>query len=391
MSGKHTPGTFDVVPRAMTTDLRMSATAVRVVNYIASFGDRAFPSYERIAKKLGIGRRTAIRAVECAATCGYLKKIARMDERGDPTSNAYRVNFEEGGSATHDTTPAEGVVPPVTPPQCHQRHQGSVTHGTRVVPPVAPYREPSYREPVNETQLSENARERATPPQAGLRQKKAGRMIPDDWTPSDATVATLTAQRPDLIGETYDLELTQFRLWAAANAVVTHNFEATFLRFMLKAHLSREAEAQRVLAEQRAKREADAHEARQDRAVEPAVRNGHDQPKETPSMSDEQAPNPGIDSAWIEQGLPRELTLELRRMLEAKVGGATEWGWLSASTPEGLVETVLIEAVAAASIVPPGTYAKEFPYRLAVACFADMLAGKTPRDWGRWQELSSAR
>ena len=80
---------------------------------------------------------------------------------------------------------------------------------------------------------------------------------------------------------------------------------------MLKAHLSRDAEGAAILAKVSA--EAKAHEARQDRAVEGPVRNGHDQPEETPWR--------GIDMAWIERHLPRRSISELRSMLKRGTAG----------------------------------------------------------------------
>jgi uncharacterized protein YdaU (DUF1376 family) len=108
----------------------------------------------------------------------------------------------------------------------------------------------------------EFTRERATPSGNGAGAVSRGTLIPDDWQPSDETVAKLRRSRPDLVGSYYDIELLKFRMWAAANAVLTHRIEASFIGFMIKAHLppkqteeERDAEFQRVLRSLKEKRQ----------------------------------------------------------------------------------------------------------------------------------------
>jgi hypothetical protein len=135
-ASKRLPGTFDVVPRNMSRDCRMTAVAVRVVNYIASFGENAFPSYNTMGIAIGVHRSTAIRAVRLAAECGYLEITAQRDAKGDPTSNNYRVIFEVGGSASATT-------------QSSENDDGSVSGATTVVPSERP-----DKDPLNESNLS---------------------------------------------------------------------------------------------------------------------------------------------------------------------------------------------------------------------------------------------
>ena len=105
---------------------------------------------------------------------------------------------------------------------------------------------------------------RATPSASGaVSHETRARLIPDDWQPSDETVAKLRRSRPDLVGSFYDLELLKFRSWAAANAVLTHRIEASFIGFMIKARLAprqteeeRVAERAAILARIRPKKEA---------------------------------------------------------------------------------------------------------------------------------------
>ena len=103
---------------------------------------------------------------------------------------------------------------------------------------------------------------RATPSGMGAGAVSRGTLIPDDWQPSDETVAKLRRSRPDLVGHHYDLELLKFRMWAQANAVLTHRIEASFIGFMIKARLpsrqteeERDAEFQRVLRSLKEKRQ----------------------------------------------------------------------------------------------------------------------------------------
>lgn len=71
--------------------------------------------------------------------------------------------------------------------------------------------------------VGENARQRAT-------------LIDKDWQPKPETVEELRRGRPDLVGAFYDAELDEFRLWCRANAVTSHDPEASFLRFMRRAN-----------------------------------------------------------------------------------------------------------------------------------------------------------
>lgn len=67
-----------------------------------------------------------------------------------------------------------------------------------------------------------------------------GRAMPisEGWEPSEAALIRLRIGRPDLIGEFYDRRMTAFRLWLREKAVTTHDFEATWLKFMLQSRLA---------------------------------------------------------------------------------------------------------------------------------------------------------
>lgn len=79
-------------------------------------------------------------------------------------------------------------------------------------------------------------REPGTVNREPVREKGARALeIGKDWKPKLETVEELRRQRPDLVGEVYEAELTEFRLWCRANAVTSHDPEASFLRWMRKA------------------------------------------------------------------------------------------------------------------------------------------------------------
>ena len=85
-NGKHKPGTFDVVPRALARDRRMSDLDVRAVLYIASYGDRAFPSYATIARDLGIHRATAIEG----SSVRWLAATSSVRRDGTPKATDFK-------------------------------------------------------------------------------------------------------------------------------------------------------------------------------------------------------------------------------------------------------------------------------------------------------------
>lgn len=46
----------------------------------------------------------------------------------------------------------------------------------------------------------------------------------------------LRTGRPDLVGEFYDQRLQAFRLWCREKAITSHDFEATWMKFMIQSH-----------------------------------------------------------------------------------------------------------------------------------------------------------
>jgi DNA-binding transcriptional ArsR family regulator len=75
--------------RKMKVNREMRASEKLIYIYLcrcANQGSRAFPSYADIARKCGISKRTAIRAIEVLRENGFLKKFSRRLQ-----SNVYEL------------------------------------------------------------------------------------------------------------------------------------------------------------------------------------------------------------------------------------------------------------------------------------------------------------
>jgi biotin operon repressor len=74
--------------------------AIAVYNYLARCADQdscCFPSYEDIARKVGISRRAAIMAINKLGRYGLIEiqhRKNRREKRGDYTSNRYKIRLE---------------------------------------------------------------------------------------------------------------------------------------------------------------------------------------------------------------------------------------------------------------------------------------------------------
>lgn len=62
--------------------------------------------------------------------------------------------------------------------------------------------------------------------------------VTERWQPSEVALGRLRKGRPDLVGPLYEQRLQEFRLWCRANAVASHDPEATWMGFMLKTRAS---------------------------------------------------------------------------------------------------------------------------------------------------------
>jgi uncharacterized protein YdaU (DUF1376 family) len=60
--------------------------------------------------------------------------------------------------------------------------------------------------------------------------------IPSDWEPKDDALQRLRLGRPDLVGAYYDQRMIAFRSWCKSRAITSHDFEATWMGFMVQSH-----------------------------------------------------------------------------------------------------------------------------------------------------------
>jgi hypothetical protein len=94
-----------------------------------------FPSYQTIARKLGIDRSTVIRYVKKLKALNLLSPLLRFKEDGSPTSNQY--NFDKGSSSkqppvvAQDNQPSCTEPPEQSPPNKKQRSITDVDFSTK--------------------------------------------------------------------------------------------------------------------------------------------------------------------------------------------------------------------------------------------------------------------
>lgn len=144
------------------------------------------------------------------------------------------------GLDDQDQEPEDSKGGHSSPPVPHQSPTGSES------PPLMEEeggrRKEKEKEETTES-VADNARPRATQPADGLdppqflRRPRAV-LIPDDWQPSENALMNLRKGRPDLVGKLYDDRMQDFREWCRANAVTSHDPEASWSSFMRKTRTS---------------------------------------------------------------------------------------------------------------------------------------------------------
>ena len=129
-SSKSTPrlerDPFVIIPKRLV-DAQVSDRAVRlylVLRVYANPQGECWPSRNRLARDLRSSVSSVFRAVRELVALGVMQVVRRTDDRGDPTSNLYRL------------TGAVGVVSPVTRPRFKGDTTGPVTEDSGVVSPV---------------------------------------------------------------------------------------------------------------------------------------------------------------------------------------------------------------------------------------------------------------
>lgn len=162
-------GRFSIVPAHAIDDTRLSASALRVLCALGTYGDKegwCFPSMATISKRLDISRSAVQKQVRALQALGYLEVRTRMRSDGGQSSNEYRLVYDRQLPGLFDRDPlqpgeAGGQPNTVAPPAT-----------SRVAPPatseVAPYND-GFNDPIE---------------QKPARAKRAS-ALPDDFKVSD--------------------------------------------------------------------------------------------------------------------------------------------------------------------------------------------------------------
>lgn len=183
MSKQH--GRLTFFPAAAVTDTRLGSAAFRVLAALGRHGDKdgwCYPSLKTLADDLGISKQAISKSIQQLVALGYV--IVRQQHRADGsrTVNQYRLVLDYG-EPTHQPDVDRGQ-PDVDTRQplevdTHQPN-GVDTHQPLEVDAVnVPLERPKKNDP--------SGRVRALP-----------RPTLETYTPDDALLATLGAERPDL-------------------------------------------------------------------------------------------------------------------------------------------------------------------------------------------------
>jgi hypothetical protein len=186
------PGTFGRYPVGLAYDLRMTATAIRVVLLIEQHQHPDFVSQDWLAVKLHTDQKAIWRAIRLALACGWLEVVerGRMMGRYGRTASTYRVLYpprHDGTAAVmEDDTPSRQSCP------LHDGNRGlsmtapapshNQTHETRI---MKSDETASVRSP--ETAARAARRRPRTPPacrKAGAHAAKTKTLLSEGWRPS---------------------------------------------------------------------------------------------------------------------------------------------------------------------------------------------------------------
>jgi hypothetical protein len=129
---------FAMIPEDMLFDPEMPAGAIKVFGILHRYGrtpDTCYPSMKLIGEKAGIGRRQVRRYIEVLESTGWLRRVPRESEVGDPDSNAYYLFSQRDGTDNSDRTPGHERPHPrsdtTPPPVVDDRTAGQNGHGVR--------------------------------------------------------------------------------------------------------------------------------------------------------------------------------------------------------------------------------------------------------------------
>ena len=101
---------FAVTPSAAAFDARLTATDVRVLHALASYANRngdCHPAQGTLARRLGLARRTIMRAIERLVATGHVRVAKRNGAGGARLANRYTIVLESSqGELPFDGPPA---------------------------------------------------------------------------------------------------------------------------------------------------------------------------------------------------------------------------------------------------------------------------------------------
>ena len=118
------------VPNAITRRTDLSPTAKLIFGKLCQFAGQngqAYPSYNTLAKEVGVERRQAIRGIKELVNFGLIRPEGKVKENGGYTSNVYfflwhQIFFDDGHTDPGDKNDTRGGVTNVTTPRCQKRH-----------------------------------------------------------------------------------------------------------------------------------------------------------------------------------------------------------------------------------------------------------------------------
>jgi hypothetical protein len=131
---------------------QIGAYGVAVYNVLAMYAgqsSKSWPSYQKIADTLGIGRTKVIETIALLVELGLVAKKNRFNESGDKTSNLYTLTDQSTWGSTPHEPPSTQHAPPSTP------HEPPLVRDTNHGGTQGDHKQDS----LNKTQLEQDSRE----------------------------------------------------------------------------------------------------------------------------------------------------------------------------------------------------------------------------------------
>lgn len=140
MTGRHVTNehpSYAMVPEALLYDPAISDKAVRLYGVLRRHGDdpaNCYPSKRRLATLMGCAPASIGRPLRELETSGWIERVARTTELGDPDSNGYHIRISRTSSAG----------------SAQEKREGGSSGARRVGAQERAKRKPVEREPGNE-------------------------------------------------------------------------------------------------------------------------------------------------------------------------------------------------------------------------------------------------